>query len=59
MFRHPLSNIEAAELSNSGKCSGIVSDYRYNSKLVAEYRIHQDSGMLEFYEERLKKAEGK
>jgi hypothetical protein len=50
---------EAAELGISGKCSGIVWNYAYNSKHVAEYRIRQDSGMLQIYEDNLKEAQAK
>lgn len=54
-----ISSKEAAELGISGKCSGIVWDYAYNSKHVAEYRIRQDSGMLKIYEEHLREAQAK
>lgn len=54
-----ISSKEAAELGISGKCSGIVFNYAFYSKYVAEYRIRQDSGMLKRYEENLKEAKAK
>jgi hypothetical protein len=55
-----ISTKEATELVISGgKCSGVVGDYALYSKLVAEYRVRQDSGMLAIYEEHLKEAQAK
>lgn len=49
-----ISSKDAAELAISGECRTLVWKYAYNSKHVAEYRIRQDRGMLDFYEKDLK-----
>lgn len=54
-----ISGKEAAEISSSGICNMLVFHYVYNSKRSAEYRIRQDSEMLENSEKYLKEVVAK